>query len=310
MILIWYNDTMGSKLGALKVAAKRIGMSFENYMAKRNAGLKRCMACKRWLSRDQFGKSKIRGDGLEPTCLDCITKRYTIKEVGTRERRAKRAIGLYWCKNCRDWQPRDLMVFSSSGSSTGLCREHYNIYQQKQYKSNPERRRKAYLSAKERKAKAKPISANEKQRLLELFDGQCAYCRKRPFEEWDHFVPLKHGGKSVPGNILPSCLRCNRSKHAENPFEWIAGQDLEFSEAVLQVISTPPEQVVYKHRRNPNQVGELNPTAKLTNAQAEEIRKRYTTGEHSYSSLAQEYNVGRWVISRIARGETYNGDQD
>lgn len=298
---------MGSKLGALKVAAKRIGMSFEDYMAKQNAGLKRCMACKRWLPKDQFGKSRERGDGLETTCLDCITKRYTIKEVGTRERRAKRAIGLYWCKICRDWQPRDLMVFGSSGSSTGLCRKHNNDYQRRQYKSNPERRHKAYLSAKERRAKAKPISADEKRRLLELFGGQCAYCGERSFEEWDHFVPLKHGGKSIPGNILPSCLQCNRSKHAENPFEWIAKQGLEFSEAVLQVVSTPSEQVIYKHRRNPNQAGELNPTAKLTNVQAREVKEKYTTGKYGYSSLAQEYDVGRWVISRIVRGETYNG---
>lgn len=300
--------TVGSKLGALKTAAKRIGVSFEGYLANLASGLKWCTGCRQWKLRIQFGKNRAHADGLCSICSDCTTRRYTIKEVGTRARRAKRAVGLYWCKVCRDWRPRDAMVFSSSGYSTGLCREHHSEKQREYYASSPERRRRAYQFAKERKDKAKPVSAKEKRRLLELFGGQCAYCEERPFEEWDHFVPLKHGGKSVPGNILPSCLQCNRSKHAENPFDWIETQGMELSRTVLQVVNTPVGQVVYKHKRNPNQAGELNPTARLTNVQARQIRDRFATGEHNYPSLASEYNVGRWVIGRIVRGETYNGD--
>lgn len=299
---------MGSRLGVLKVAAKRIGISFEDYLANLKIGLKWCTECRRWKPKDQFGRDKARGDGLSVSCSNCVIQRHTIKMVGMRARRIKRKLGLYWCRNCQDWLSEDMMVFGYNGYGSGLCREHYNQAQRDNYANNPERRRKAYQYAKERKKKVKPIVLKEKRRLLEFFEGKCAYCEERLFEEWDHFVPIEHGGKSIPSNILPACRRCNRSKHAENPYEWAAQQGLKFSVKVLQIINTSPDQVQYRHKRNPNQGGELNPTAKLTDKQAGEVRVKYSAGNYSYSSLAKEYNVGHWVISRIVRGETYSGN--
>jgi len=303
---------MGSRTGALKTAAKRTGTTPEEYSRLCQAGFKHCGKCKTWLKRDLFYKNRAMSDGHDNYCIECRVKTYhTIKDVGTRERRAKRSIGLYWCKDCCNWRPADLMSIRSSGQSDGLCREHINHYQRERYKSSPERQRKAYKAAKERRAKAKPVSAKEKRRLLSLFDGLCAYCKKHSFEEWDHFIPLKHGGKGVPGNILPSCRQCNRSKHAENPFDWIEKQGSQFSATVLLVVNTPQDQVVYKHKRNRNQEGELNPTARITNTQAKKIRKQYATGKYSYFTLAREYGIGPWIVSRAVRGETYrHGHQD
>ena len=44
---------------------------------------------------------------------------------------------------------------------------------------------------------------------------------------------------------------------------------------------------------------------KLTDFQAKEIKVKYKTGKHSFSSLAREYGVTRSTIGRITNGEGY-----
>jgi hypothetical protein len=60
----------------------------------------------------------------------------------------------------------------------------------------------------------------------------------------------------------------------------------------------------YKKTRKIQPKGEKHVNAKLTNAQAEEIRKRYAGGEFQVP-LAKEYKVSQRAISLIVRGETY-----
>jgi len=61
----------------------------------------------------------------------------------------------------------------------------------------------------------------------------------------------------------------------------------------------------YKKKRKVQPKGEKHANAKLTNDQAEEIRKRYAAGEYQIP-LAKEYNVSQRAISLVVRGETYN----
>ena len=74
---------MGSKLGALKVAAKRIGISFEEYQDKLEAGLKWCAYCRSWKPREQFYPDRSRGDGLSARCIDCSRARSNKKRIGS-----------------------------------------------------------------------------------------------------------------------------------------------------------------------------------------------------------------------------------
>lgn len=62
---------MGSKLGVLKIAAKRIGIEFDEYMSNLENGLKWCHQCKAWKSKFRFGGDVTRGDGLGAACLEC-----------------------------------------------------------------------------------------------------------------------------------------------------------------------------------------------------------------------------------------------
>ncbi len=62
---------MGSKVGVLKIAAKRIGISFQEYQDILDMGLKWCHLGNHFVPRSEFGKNKLLGDGLAAFCREC-----------------------------------------------------------------------------------------------------------------------------------------------------------------------------------------------------------------------------------------------
>lgn len=59
------------------------------------------------------------------------------------------------------------------------------------------------------------------------FGGRCSYCGK-PVDylkvEFDHFIPIKNGGKTHPNNMLPCCKKCNHGtggKFTRDALEWL-----------------------------------------------------------------------------------------
>lgn len=60
------------------------------------------------------------------------------------------------------------------------------------------------------------VTTKEIRLLLNVFDGCCAYCSKRPEKaknlHLDHLVPLSEGGRNTLANLIPACIRCNSSK--------------------------------------------------------------------------------------------------
>jgi predicted DNA-binding protein (UPF0251 family) len=62
----------------------------------------------------------------------------------------------------------------------------------------------------------------------------------------------------------------------------------------------------YSKKRRVQPKGQHSPNAKLTNAQAEDIRQEYLAGA-TQNSLAKKYGVSQVAISLIIRGRTYNG---
>lgn len=50
----------------------------------------------------------------------------------------------------------------------------------------------------------------------------CVYCETELKRlQLDHWVPWKRGGSAVVGNLIPACWKCNRSKSARAPSEWL-----------------------------------------------------------------------------------------
>lgn len=80
--------SVGSAAGVAKTAARRSGLTPEEYEARRAAGLKRCVACREWRSIERFGNDATRGDGRSATCLDCGNERsrVTYRPVPLEER--------------------------------------------------------------------------------------------------------------------------------------------------------------------------------------------------------------------------------
>lgn len=57
--------------------------------------------------------------------------------------------------------------------------------------------------------------------------GTCHYCGAQVGETlltMDHVVPLARGGKSIKGNLVPSCSACNRNKKLNTPVDSILDQ--------------------------------------------------------------------------------------
>ena len=59
----------GNTEGAIRAAAKRLGMSEQEYRAKVSAGLKWCIGCKVWHGATQFGVDSTRSDGRSSRCI-------------------------------------------------------------------------------------------------------------------------------------------------------------------------------------------------------------------------------------------------
>ena len=64
------------------------------------------------------------------------------------------------------------------------------------------------------------ISTRDWERLVERYNGLCAYCSVRPATDQDHVIPLSRGGRHTVGNVLPACRSCNSSKNDRLLIEW------------------------------------------------------------------------------------------
>lgn len=67
---------MGSKVGALKKAAQRCGMTPDQYLEKTQNGFKWCWRCRSWKLCSDFGRDMGRYDQLRPYCNRCARALY------------------------------------------------------------------------------------------------------------------------------------------------------------------------------------------------------------------------------------------
>lgn len=61
-------------------------------------------------------------------------------------------------------------------------------------------------------------------KVLEFFGTdppECVYCGSHEVRRWDHLVPVKEGGETVLGNMVPACARCDDSKRNQPFEEWV-----------------------------------------------------------------------------------------
>ncbi|WBY02787.1 HNH endonuclease [Ramlibacter tataouinensis] len=79
----------------------------------------------------------------------------------------------------------------------------------------------SYTYGRLRAATANPSGIVLENKLL-FKEGQvCAYCGARHSLEWDHVIPLAIGGPDTIDNLVRACRRCNASKGARDPYQWL-----------------------------------------------------------------------------------------
>lgn len=216
---------MGSKEGTIKVAAKRLGIEYREYLAHIASGEKHCTKCKQWKAISDFPIDRTRGDGYAARCHEC--HRTGTKEISKRQRSQMKAQGLAWCRGCRKWMPFDGVI-----EKQGACRDCVNRERRESYATNDEFRHKLKNFAYQRKRQVDAVPLEGEETLTMLFDGKCAYC-SAPATTWDHIVPVSKGGKTTPGNMLPACLSCNSSKGDQDIHDWILKVGIEPGETLL-----------------------------------------------------------------------------
>ena len=174
-----------------KTAAKRIGLSLEQYFAQIATGNKWCTLCKTWHSRSIFPIDKSRGDGLAASCRGRANR--VPKKILTPEEKREKA------------------------------RESYRRYYAGA--GGPKIRASKYA----RKRNAAPIPPWWRE---EQISQGCAYCDASA-NTLDHVVPLALGGTTEPGNLVPSCGRCNSKKKHSNPLPWLEKMREDFLERII-----------------------------------------------------------------------------
>jgi hypothetical protein len=140
---------------------------------------------------------------------------------GQQERRAMAAQGKKWCRGCEDW-------LRATEVNRGVCRIHANQAYRDYYAGAGKASISQRVHARKRGVSALPAVAMKY--LLEQFNGLCAYCQRKPADTWDHIQPVKIGGQTEPGNIVPACLSCNSSKKDRDVIEWANEQGISLTD--------------------------------------------------------------------------------
>lgn len=201
-----------TKKGARIIAAAKVGVSVDTYLARLAAGLKHCRVCRVWKPSADFNKDRSRSDALAALC-----------------------------RLCQKGGPKQLRLIRATPAEI----------QRHRYKTDPEYRFRTRQRVYARKRSIAPLPAIARDVLTDWFGGKCAYCCIRPATTWDHIVPVSDGGRTEPGNILPACRSCNSKKKTMNVFDFIDRYGIEPSNELMNALNlavawgalAPPEVV-------------------------------------------------------------------
>ncbi|MBW1989372.1 MAG: HNH endonuclease [Deltaproteobacteria bacterium] len=96
----------------------------------------------------------------------------------------------------------------------------------REQKSKRRRKEEPFFSSGEQELRREKEKARDLRRTQwwkrRLAKGECHWCGKKfaPAElTMDHVVPISRGGRSVKGNVVPSCKACNTAKKHRLPWE-------------------------------------------------------------------------------------------
>lgn len=186
--------------------------------------MKQCNVCRQDKEASFFHRRAASRDGLSYTCVECVKisqkKHYLANRDLTKQRSSR------WAQENQE-RRREIRLLSSA--------KHIDKKRADNAAHNRLKRLVDPISAREAGRRHAAIRrAREAQNggvvSQEIWDGlfaifefkTCLYCGKNDCElVMDHFVPVRHGGRTEVGNLLPCCGQCNASKNAKLPEQWL-----------------------------------------------------------------------------------------
>lgn len=144
---------------------------------------------------------------------------------GTVEHRFEDDVEYKWCQNGHWEVIGEFGIHSSRWDGLrGLCKHHDREL------PSAKKKRKSWNTRKNNGKQKKAYvlwEYEDEVRALKIYDNRCGYCGVKITDkniEFDHIVPISKGGKTIPENMIPSCVKCNRGvngKRAKDLKEWL-----------------------------------------------------------------------------------------
>ena len=109
----------------------------------------------------------------------------------------------------------------------GQCKSHSNKSAQtskKKILETPEGKSKLRTRNHQRRDGYVLWEYQDEKRAMQLYEKRCGYCGtliNYKTVEFDHIVPISKGGKTIPENMIPSCMPCNNNKRAKDVYSWL-----------------------------------------------------------------------------------------
>lgn len=204
--------------------------------------MKICSACKECKSTDQFHQRRASIDGLAYICRDCSKQNaralYLSKTAEFKEK-AKA-----WAEANPD-RRKEIRIRSANKHIEKRRADGIEYHRRKRLTDIDAvraagRRNTAIRRAREAQ-NGGSISQEMWDALFGLFEfNSCLYCGEKDCNMvMDHFVPVRLGGRTEAGNLLPCCQICNASKRAKHPKDWLTESSytaiVEFLELTREV---------------------------------------------------------------------------
>ena len=206
---------------------------------------KTCPGCGVVKPRAAFNKQAAAKDGLQTYCKPCARERRRAEDPDRkRQRRRRWRLANLDAQLVRERTARTRTVDQRRAYARRYYHDHRverAAYMKGWRAANRDRRaaydrryraanqaarrlREAARRAQKQGSDSALVTVRDLNRLLWRYRSACAYC-ETPLTgafEWDHVIPLARGGRHAIGNLAPSCLDCNGSKHRKYLSEWRA----------------------------------------------------------------------------------------
>lgn len=183
---------------------------------------KRCSACGKTKTADEFWSAVDKADGLHSSCIECGRarqrkyRRDNVELLRQRKAREYRANRNRYRRAHRRWRaenPERDRALSKQWRERN--RERYNASNRARKRRNPDEGVRDSHRRRARLAQAVgEYTVEQWKAICEFYDHTCLCCGWRGKMTVDHVQPISKGGKNDPTNLQPLCKSCNSRKHA------------------------------------------------------------------------------------------------